>query len=414
MSNNANEGSSKMTFKEIMSKTGPSIIMAAAAVGTGTITTSAMLGANYAYALVWMVILAMTMRGLYMRSAYTSQIVLGMPVLDSIRKFYGKGWSIFGGFICAFGCIAYECGNFSGTGMALSLLFPIDWKIGGVIMSVACILLIFGRGVYHKIEKVMKLCVFLMVAGFLVTLILVGGPSPKGIVTGLVPSLPDSAALFTTLAFIGSCAAISGVVYGTHLSKEKKWSVDDIKNKAVKWDTIIGVGSIGVIVLLVLFTAAKVLNPQGIQITHINDLIEIIVPLAGKGAQYVMGVCLLAAAVSSYIVSAQMGASLLLAGFGKDADMDDRNVQILSVIILVLGGIVAFIFGSAPIQVILISNICAILNAPILAVFIILLVNRKEMGEFKSSKKNNAALLVCLVLLLAVTAYNIAKFVGLV
>ena len=36
----------KLTAREILGKTGPGIIMAAAAVGTGTVTTSAILGAS--------------------------------------------------------------------------------------------------------------------------------------------------------------------------------------------------------------------------------------------------------------------------------------------------------------------------------------------------------------------------------
>lgn len=88
----------KISAKEILSKTGPGIIMAAAAVGTGTITTSAILGARYEYGMIWMVILALLMRGIYMRSAYTAQVVLGMPVLDCIQAYYGKVLCAIAGF----------------------------------------------------------------------------------------------------------------------------------------------------------------------------------------------------------------------------------------------------------------------------------------------------------------------------
>ena len=113
----------KISAKEILAKTGPGIIMAAAAVGTGTITTSAILGARYEYGMIWMVILALLMRGIYMRSAYTAQVVLGMPILDCIQAYYGKALCAVAGFVCAFGCVAYEVGNFSGTGISLNLLF---------------------------------------------------------------------------------------------------------------------------------------------------------------------------------------------------------------------------------------------------------------------------------------------------
>ena len=379
------------------------------------VTTSAILGARYEYGMIWMVILALFMRGIYMRSAYTAQVVLGMPILDCINKFYGKALCAIAGFVCAFGCVAYEVGNFSGSGISINLLFGLDWKIGGVIMSLVCLLFIFGRSIYNRVEKGMKICVFLMVAGFLIALIAAGGPSLSGVAKGLVPSLPDKNALFTTLAFIGSCAAISGVVYGTHLSKEKKWDTEDIKNGTLMWDVILGAGSIALIVLLVLLTSAKILYPQGITVSEVNDLTMLFKTIVGAAAPYLLGICLLAASASSLLVSAQMGATLLLAGFGREAKMEDKDVQWLSVIILALGALTAFIFGSSsPTQVLLIANICAVINAPLLAILIIMIVNRKEMGEFKSSKINNILLSLCCAGLLAVTVYNLCKLLHIV
>lgn len=389
--------------------------MAAAAVGTGTVTTSAIFGARYEYRMIWMVILALVMRGIYMRSAYISQVVLGMPVLDSIRKFYGKTLCAIAGFVCAFGCIAYEVGNFSGSGISLNLLFGLDWKIGGLVMSFVCLLFIFGKSIYQRVEKGMKVCVFLMVVGFLVALIAAGGPNPAGVAKGMVPNLPDKDALFMTLAFIGSCAAISGVVYGTHLSKEKKWTVADIKNGTLLWDVILGAGSIALIVLLVLLTSAKILYPRGIMVTEVYDLTVLFKTIVGSFAPYLLGICLLAASASSLLVTAHMGSTLLLAGFGREARMEDLDVKLLSTGILALGAITAFIFGSSsPTQVLLIANICAVINAPLLAILIIMIVNRKEMGEFKSGKVNNLLLGLCCAGLLAVTVYNICRMAGII
>ena len=401
---------SKLTAKDILAKTGPGIIMAAAAVGTGTVTTSAILGARYEYGMIWMVILArIHARYLHAFGIYCPSCS-GNADSRLHQQILWQGVVRYRGFVCAFGCVAYEVGNFSGSGISINLLFGLDWKIGGVIMSLVCLLFIFGRSIYNRVEKGMKICVFLMVAGFLIALIAAGGPSLSGVAKGLVPSLPDKNALFTTLAFIGSCAAISGVVYGTHLSKEKKWDTEDIKNGTLMWDVILGAGSIALIVLLVLLTSAKILYPQGITVSEVNDLTMLFKTIVGAAAPYLLGICLLAASASSLLVSAQMGATLLLAGFGREAKMEDKDVQWLSVIILALGALTAFIFGSSsPTQVLLIANICAVINAPLLAILIIMIVNRKEMGEFKSSKINNILLSLCCAGLLAVTVYNLCK-----
>ena len=53
-------------------------------------------------------------------------------------------------------------------------------------------------------------------------------------------------------------------------------------------------------------------------------------------------------------------------------------------------------------------------NAPLLAILIIMIVNRKEMGEFKSGKINNILLSLCCAGLLAVTVYNLCKLLHIV
>ena len=70
--------------------------------------------------------------------------------------------------------------------------------------------------------------------------------------------------------------------------------------------------------------------------------------------------------------------------------------------------------SSSPTQVLLIANVCAVINAPLLAVLIIMIVNRKEMGEYKSSKLNNVALIICCLALFAVTIYNLLKLLGVI
>ena len=90
--------------------------------------------------------------------------------------------------------------------------------------------------------------------------------------------------------------------------------------------------------------------------------------------------------------------------------MEDKDVKLLSLAILVLGALTAFIFGSSsPTQVLLVANVCAVINAPLLAILIIMIVNRKEMGKYKSSTANNIALGICCAALLAVTVYNLLK-----
>ena len=46
----------KLSAKEILKRVGPGIVLTGVVIGPGNITTSAMIGANYGYSLIWLVI----------------------------------------------------------------------------------------------------------------------------------------------------------------------------------------------------------------------------------------------------------------------------------------------------------------------------------------------------------------------
>ena len=46
----------KLSFTEILKRIGPGIILTGVVIGPGNITTSAMIGANYGYGLLWLII----------------------------------------------------------------------------------------------------------------------------------------------------------------------------------------------------------------------------------------------------------------------------------------------------------------------------------------------------------------------
>lgn len=399
-------------IKHILEISGPGLIMAAACIGPASVTSASVLGSTYGYALLWMVILTIIVRALFVRGAYTSSLVLGLPTLEAIRKFYGPALGVITGIACLLGSVAYQVGNFSGTGMGVGLLFPgLDWKIGGVVMTAASIYFILSKNVFIKIEKIMKICVFAMIACFGISLIATGGPSITGMASGMLPRFPDQKSIFTTLAFVGSTCSLPGIAYGTYLGKEKKWSLEDIRNKNITWDTAVGVGSIGLIVILVMLTSAAVLHPRGITVKSVQDMAEQLTPIIGGAARYLMGFSLLCAALSSMIVNAQMGATLILSGLGKPYGMEDKLVRIFSFAILIFGCVLGVAIGAAPVQMLMIAAACTIISMPLLGLFIILLLNKKEMGEFKPKPFYTSALIISYILIILVTWNNISNFI---
>ena len=72
-------------------------------------------------------------------------------------------------------------GNISGTGAGMNLIFGIDWKIGSVIMIAVVVYMYFAKNVYSKVEKIITLCIVLMIVAFYATLVGVGGRNLRGL-----------------------------------------------------------------------------------------------------------------------------------------------------------------------------------------------------------------------------------------
>lgn len=409
--NTAVSDQKKRTFREIMQMIGPGLIMAGACIGPSSLTTAAKLGSTYGYQLLWVVIVTVAIRALYVKACYTSSIVLEMPTIEAIRKFYGPVAGIITGITCMFGSVAYQVGNFSGTGMGINLIFPgIDWKVGGTIMTLLCAYFILGKNIYRTVERFMKLCVLTMVICFLISLIAAGGVEIGQAASGLVPTIPDSAAMLTILAFVGSTCSLPGVAYGTYLGKEKKWNRNSLKDGTINWDTAIGVGSIGIVVIMLLCVGAEVLHPQGLTVSSASDLAAALNPVIGGIANYLIGLAFTGAAISSMIANAQMSATLLLSGFGRPYLMESRGVKILASCVLAFGCLIGIVLGSAPVQTMMIAAACTIVAMPMLGIFSILILLRKEMGEYRPSKLFIGGMSVSYVLLLVVTLKNISDF----
>ena len=135
----------KLTAMEILKRVGPGIIMTGIVIGPGNITTSAMLGANYGYDMIWIIIPIILMAIIFMMVSYRISMLTGMPLLHAIRHYYGNAAAAFCGVCLFLTCFFFTMGNVSGTGAGMHLLFGLDWKIGAGIMLVVLIIVYFAK-----------------------------------------------------------------------------------------------------------------------------------------------------------------------------------------------------------------------------------------------------------------------------
>lgn len=382
-----------LPLKELVKRIGPGLIATGIVIGPGAVTTASMLGADYGYSLIWLFIPILFMGITFMLTTNRLAIVSGMPTIHAIKKYYG---SVAAGIVSVavfLSCLFFTMGNISGTGAGMNLLFGIDWKIGSAAMLVIVLYCYFAKNVYSKVEKIITLCILVMIISFYATLIGVGGPDWGGFASGLVGFRIPEGSLGTALAFISTNAAITAGIYATYLGKEKKWKKEDLFNGVMFTDALVHVISVVMISGAIILVGAVVLHPQGLSIKTPAQLAEMLVPIMGNAARYIMGLALVGAGFSSLLANTQRGMVLLGAGFNQDVNLESRFIRFGCLACLVFAAVVCYNYGGSPTQLILMANIATSIATPFGGLFTLLLLWREDINE---GYKKPTALRICM------------------
>ncbi len=385
----------RLPFKDLIKRIGPGLIATGIVIGPGAVTTSAMLGANYGYALIWLIFPIIFMGITFMMVTNRLAITTGLPTIHAIRKYYGPVASAVVGIAVFMACLFFTMGNISGTGAGMNLIFGINWKIGSLIMIVIVLYCYFAKNVYSRVEKLITACILVMILSFYITLIGVGGPSEGELATGLFTFKIPEGSLATALAFISTNAAVTAGIYNTYLGKEKKWNKEDLFNGVMFTDALVHVISVVLISGAIILVGAIVLHPQGLSISAPAQLAALLVPIVGNAATYIMGIALVGAGFSSLLANTQRGMVLLGAGFNKEVGLETKFIRIGCLVCLVIAMAICYSYGGSPTQLILMANVATSIATPVGGLFILLLIWRKDIN---AGYKKPTALRICMTI----------------
>ena len=171
-----------LPLKDLLKRIGPGLIATGIVIGPGAVTTAAMLGANYGYALIWLIFPIIFMGITFVMTTNWLAITTGMPTIHAIRKYYGKAGAGVVGVALFLACLFFTMGNISGSGAGMNLIFGINWKIGSLLLIAVVVYTYFAKNVYSKVEKLITACIIVMILAFYITLFGVGhgGGQPSG------------------------------------------------------------------------------------------------------------------------------------------------------------------------------------------------------------------------------------------
>lgn len=395
---------------------GPGLLVTAAFIGPGTITTASVAGANFGFALIWTLLFSVIATILLQSMAARLGVATGKDLAQALRANIQtplfKSLAIFL-VISAIGVgsAAYEAGNLSGASMGLIGIFPnVNPQIWTPLIAFLSAGLLYS-GKHKVVENALIVLVILMSLVFISTLIM-ASPSLADILSGFTPSLPEGS-ITTVLALVGTTIVPynlflhSGVLAAKHDNKSDLQKV--IKQTNV--DTGLSITLGGVITLAILSTASVAFyGTNAGQISAANMAVQL-EPLLGDAAHYFFAIGLFAAGLTSAITAPLAGAYAVCGMLGWSNDMASTRFKSVAIIILLFGAAVASL-GLDPVAVIIFAQAANGLLLPVITIYLVWLVNQKSvMGKFTNSFILNLVTIPVLMLIFGLSSY---KLIGLI
>ena len=376
-----------------MKKFGPALLVTAAFIGPGTVTTASIAGANFGFALVWALLFSVFATFVLQEMASRLGLVTGKGLAEALRNSIDTPLLKTLAVILVISAIglgnaAYQAGNLTGAALGVSSvvggsLVMWVWLLGGL----AALLLWMGK--YAILEKALIALVGLMSLVFLVTMAM-AKPDFSAMLGGMMtPQIPKGAVL-SVIALIGTTVVPYNLFLHASIVAEQKREGEDnrtlLRNNRLDAGLSIGLG--GLVTLAVMSCAASAFFATRTEM-DVSNIAHQLAPLLGQNAKYFFALGLFSAGLTSAITAPLAAAYAVSGALGWKVSLQDTSFKGVWALVLISGLIFASL-GIKPLLAILFAQAANGLLLPIIAIFLIWVMNQsKLLGEFKNGLMSN-------------------------
>ncbi|MGG5487300.1 Nramp family divalent metal transporter [Gaetbulibacter sp. PBL-D1] len=401
----------KAWFKNI----GPGPLVAAAFIGPGTVTVCTLAGVGFGYALLWAMLFSVfatiVLQEMSARLGVITQKGLSEVIRTEIKNPVFKTVVIVLMLSAiVVGNAAYEAGNISGGVLGLETLFGnpsvevgvFDVNVFSLIIGLVAFL-ILTIGNYKTLERILVAMVMVMSVAFLVTAILTK-PNLMEVFKGLFGFKMPKESVLTVVGLIGTTVVPYNLFLHAALVKEK-WRAESDLQYARK-DTIVAVVLGGVVSMCIIISASAI---QTKTISNAADLALGLEPLFGSFSKYFMAIGLFSAGITSAITAPLAAAYVASGCLGWSTNLKSKTFKGVWLFVLVLG-VVFSSLGIKSIELIKFAQVANGLLLPLVAVFLIWVMNKSELlGKYKNSLLQNVVGVVILLVAIFLGLKSVLK-----
>jgi manganese transport protein len=373
---------------EILKFIGPGLLVTVGFIDPGNWASNLAAGANYGYALLWMVTLSTLMLILIQHNVAHLGIATGLCLSEAITiyiKPFGSKMLLSSAMLAS---VSTSLAEILGGAIALNMLFRVPVPAGAILVTLFVMILLFSNS-YRLIEKWIIAFVSVIGLSFLYELSLVNIDWNSAVRGWVTPAFPEGS-MVIIMSVLGAVVMPHNLYLHSEIIQSRQWNLkeDKIIKKQLKFEffdtlfsMIVGWAINSAIILL----AAATFFKTGTPVLKLEQADQLLAPLLGNHAAIIFAVALLFSGVASTVTSGMAAGSIFAGMFKEPFDIKDNHSRLgVAISLLVALGIIFLI--SNPFKGLIISQMCLSIQLPFTIFAQVYLTSSfKVMGKYKNS-----------------------------
>ncbi|MFP9100364.1 Nramp family divalent metal transporter [Flavobacterium sp. RHBU_24] len=305
-------GANTSVWKKILAFFGPAYMISVGYMDPGNWATDIAGGSQFGYSLLWVLLMSNLMALLLQSLSARLGIVTRRDLAQASRETYPKSINVILYIFAEVAIAACDLAEVLGMAIGLNLLFklPLLWGVSITMFDTFLLLFLMNKGI-KKMEAFIIGLISIIGLSFLAEMFF-AQPDGGEMLKGLVPSLPNTAALYIAIGIIGATVMPHNLYLHSSLVQTRKFdrTFAGIK-QAIKYnfiDSLVALNLAFFVNAAILILAAATFFTNGLhEVADIQDAHKLLEPMLGSSAAVLFALALIAAGQSSTITGTLAG-----------------------------------------------------------------------------------------------------------
>ena len=372
---------------EILRYIGPGLLVTVGFIDPGNWASNLAAGADYGYALLWMVSLSTIMLIILQHNVAHLGIATGLCLSEAAMTYLKPRYARLT-LISAMGAsISTSLAEILGGAIGLEMLFRIPVRIGAILVAIFVVILLFTNS-YRVIERWIIAFVSIIGLSFIYELSLVHIEWGEAAWAWVTPSFPEGS-MVVIMSVLGAVVMPHNLFLHSEVIQSRQWNLEDDKiiRKQMRYefcDTFLSMMIGWAINSAMILLAAAAFFKNGTTVTELQQANTLLQPLLGNNAAVIFAVALLFAGVASTITSGMAAGSIFAGIYREPYDIQDTHSR-WGVLLSLIAALLIIMVVSNPFMGLIYSQMILSIQLPItIFLQVYLTSSEKVMGKYKN------------------------------